>query len=131
MEPDISIEQARAPRSIPIPVIILDAKYRVDDQINNAITSIHTYRDALVETVGKEEHKRTVKAALVLVPKVPYRCDGDWKTLPTPQVFFREEYRGRFRFGALVMRPGIEIDECRRLLEKTLSYIEQQNELVS
>jgi hypothetical protein len=105
---------------VPRPVVILDAKYRVEQGLNDAISSIHTYRDALVEQLGTSaelEHRRTVEAAFLLTPQSPVASNEDsWRDSNPPAVFFRDGYRDAFRFGAVTMRPGITLEQCRELL---------------
>lgn len=89
MQPDISIEHGTsesAPR-----ITVLDAKYRIESQLNNAITSIHTYRDAIVAAYEDESDgiTRTVKAAYILTPYTPQ--DGnkqDWQQTSMPGRIF-------------------------------------------
>jgi hypothetical protein len=45
-------------------VIILDAKYRINDGLNDAINSIHTYRDALVKEATTGQIEGLVTAAI-------------------------------------------------------------------
>ena len=124
MEPDIAFEGVAVTNNEPAPAIICDAKYRVDEQINDAIASIHTYRDALVHRKEDGSSQRTVKAAFVIVPNIPFDTGGDWRGLDCPGVFFRQEYRDSFRFGAVVLRPGVTLDECRKMLSSILRYSE-------
>ena len=96
---------------------MLDAKYRVEEALGDAISSIHMYRDALVEMAGDEGHRRTVRAAFVLTPHVPGEAPADWHADRPPEVFFREGYQQAFRFGAVTLRPGVGLEQCRNLLE--------------
>ena len=120
MNPDIVLSLSSGGDGVPRPVVILDAKYRVGEGLNDAIRSIHTYRDALVEQFGTtdgSEHRRTVEAAFLLTPQSPGASnDGSWRDADPPAVFFREGYRDTFRFGAVAMRPGITVEQCRELL---------------
>lgn len=85
-------------------LIILDAKYRIEDGLNDAIGSIHTYRDALVQ--GSDGGQSAVIAAYLLAPYVPGVCD-DYRDTPMPGRLFHPKYRGDFRFGAVSLRPGM------------------------
>ncbi len=103
------------------PIVVLDAKYRVDTMIDEAIVSIHTYRDALVEAVQDEGYLRTVRAAFLLTPHVPGEEPADWRTDSLPEVFFRDGYRQTFRFGAITLRPGVSLEQCQDLLRTIVS----------
>lgn len=116
MQPDIAIAG-----SLDAPIIVLDAKYRIENGLNDAIASIHTYRDALVERVGESpalEVRRAVRAAFVLTPQVLGDGANDWQRSSTPAVFFRQGYRDTFRFGAITVRPGMTIPAAKSLLEE-------------
>ncbi|WP_121379192.1 DUF2357 domain-containing protein, partial [Pseudomonas aeruginosa] len=52
-------------------VIVLDAKYRINDGLNDALNSIHTYRDALVQEAEGGEIEGIVTAAYLLTPHTP------------------------------------------------------------
>jgi len=96
----------------------------VSEQINDAIASIHTLSRRSCKGVGgRYTVTRTVQVAAIIVPYVPFKSSGDWKELDTPTVFFRDEYVGLFRFGAIVMQPGVCIAECRDLLESLLAMM--------
>jgi hypothetical protein len=117
MVPDIAIETSGETAR---PVIVLDAKYRVEEALNDAITSIHTYRDAIVESDG-DNYRRAVNAGFVLTPNLPHPGAEHWRKETAPGVYFREEYRSMFRFGAVTMRPGVTLDECRALLRQLVA----------
>jgi hypothetical protein len=97
-------------------VIVLDAKYRINDSLNEALSSIHTYRDALVQEVGSDRTEDIVTAAYLLTPHVPAGLREDFKTTPVPGRLFHPEYRQRFRFGAVTLRPGMSGEELRTCL---------------
>jgi hypothetical protein len=95
-------------------LIVLDAKYRIDEGLNDALSSIHTYRDALVA----EENGGTgsiVGAAYLLSPQPP-EFTGSYRDTPMPGRLFHPEYRGQFRFGAVTLRPGMMPLEIRHAL---------------
>lgn len=104
------------------PVVVLDAKYRVEVAIDEAIASIHMYRDALVED-ATGGYRRTVEAAFVLTPHVPGEEPADWRTDAPPEVFFRDGYRQTFRFGAVTLRPGVSLEQCRDLLQEITGFV--------
>lgn len=97
-------------------VIILDAKYRIDDRLNDALNSIHTYRDALVQEAGDGCIEGIVTAAYLLTPHVA-ALDSDFRTTPVPGRLFHPQYREKFRFGAVTLRPGMSSDELRGSLK--------------
>lgn len=98
-------------------VIVLDAKYRIDEGLNEALNSIHTYRDALVrESAGGGDTEGIVTAAYLLTPHVP-DLDTDFKATPVPGRLFHPQYREKFRFGAVTLRPGMRLSELRDCLK--------------
>lgn len=103
-------------------LIMLDAKYRVEAGLNDALSSIHMYRDALVCRDDEEEHniKRIVTGAYLITPDI-YTTDGEWKDLRMPARLFHPEYRTRFRFGAITMRPGMRDEEIISLLNTIIA----------
>ncbi|WP_158627250.1 DUF2357 domain-containing protein [Corallococcus sp. AB045] len=124
MRPDIAIETSPISQGSARPIVVLDAKYRVEGGLSDAVSSIHTYRDSLVEQLeaGRpQHHQRTVQAAFLLTPQLRAEAEGDWQDDEAPEVFFREGYREAFRFGAVSMRPGMSVEQCREFLERLLS----------
>lgn len=97
-------------------IIVLDAKYRINDGLNEALNSIHTYRDALVHEVDSGQTQGIVSAAYLLTPYVPACLQTDFKATPVPSRLFHPEYREKFRFGAVTLRPGMTGDELRGCL---------------
>jgi hypothetical protein len=93
-------------------LIILDAKYRIEEGLNNALNSIHTYRDALVHEADSGSVEGIVSAAYLLTPHVP-DISEKYRETPMPGRLFHPEYRSRFRFGAVTMRPGMTMTELR------------------
>jgi PD-(D/E)XK nuclease superfamily/Domain of unknown function (DUF2357) len=91
-------------------LIILDAKYRIEEGLNAALNSIHTYRDALVHEVENESVEGIVSAAYLLTPYVP-EVSEKYRETPMPSRLFHPEYRSSFRFGAVTMRPGMTMAE--------------------
>lgn len=89
-------------------LIILDAKYRIDEGLNAALNSIHTYRDALVREAGGGTVAGIVTAAYLLTPFVPV-IGADYRATPLPGRLFHPEYRTSFRFGAVTLRPGMTL----------------------
>lgn len=97
-------------------VIVLDAKYRINDGLNDALNSIHTYRDALVQEVASGRTEGIVTAAYLLTPHVPAGLQVDFRTTSVPGRLFHPQYREKFRFGAVTLRPGMSGKELRTCL---------------
>jgi hypothetical protein len=106
MTPDVAVIQEQAENAGRL--IILDAKYRIEDGLNAALNSIHTYRDALVREVEAGAVEGIVTAAYLLTPYVP-RIGAGYRDTPLPGRLFHPEYRGSFHFGAVTMRPGMTL----------------------
>ncbi len=102
-------------------VIVLDAKYRINDGLNEALSSIHTYRDALVKEVASGRAEGIVTAAYLLTPHMPSGLQTDFKATPVPGRLFHPEYRERFRFGAVTLRPGMSGPEIRGCLRSIVA----------
>jgi len=120
MRPDIAFETATPPSATERPIIVLDAKYRVETALNDALASIHMYRDALIAKEG-HGHRRTVAGGFVVTPHAPSYRAPDWRDDNTPNVFFRDEYQQAFRFGAVTLRPGVELAAVQALLRDLLT----------
>jgi hypothetical protein len=118
MIPDISFS-VTSPVGFPGKVIVLDAKYRISEQLNDAIASIHMYRDALVEPGEGGRIQHIVHAAYLISPHVA-AFSGSWQTSPMPGRLFHPEYRNSFRFGAVTLRPGMPMSEVERTLSTIL-----------
>lgn len=97
-------------------VIVLDAKYRINDGLNDALNSIHTYRDALVQEAERGEIEGIVTAAYLLTPHAP-ALSSEFTTTPVPGRLFHPQYREKFRFGAITLRPGMSGDDLRKSLK--------------
>ncbi len=96
-------------------VIVLDAKYRINDGLNDALNSIHTYRDALVREAESGRPEGIITAAYLLTPHVPTLKDG-FKDTPVPGRLFHPQYRQKFHFGAVTLRPGMAAEDLRGCL---------------
>ncbi|AHE33783.1 hypothetical protein Y045_1538 [Burkholderia pseudomallei MSHR2451] len=96
-------------------VIVLDAKYRIDNGLSDALSSIHTYRDALVHEIESGRTEGIVTAAYLLTPHVP-SLKSDFRETPVPGRLFHPQYREKFRFGAVTLRPGMSGDGLRACL---------------
>lgn len=97
-------------------LIILDAKYRIDKGLNDAISSVHTYRDALVRDVGSGKVEGIVSAAYLLTPQLNTAQPGDYRQASMPGRLFRPDYRATFRFGAVTLQPGMSISAIGAVL---------------
>jgi len=96
------MEQERANGEEPARLIVLDAKYWIEDGLNEALNSIHTYRDALVREVDSGNVEKIVMAAYLLTPYIPELKAG-YRDAPMPGWLFHPEYRRSFRFGAVTL----------------------------
>jgi hypothetical protein len=91
-------------------LIVLDAKYRIDEALNDALSSIHTYRDALVQEAASGSVEGIVSAAYLLTPHQP-SLGPEYRQTPMPARLFHPQYRAGFRFGAVTLRPGMTVGE--------------------
>lgn len=101
-------------------LIVLDAKYRIDNNLNAALASIHMYRDALVSSDDQEGLSGAVRAAYLLSPHIPESSDADWKRTSMPGRLFHPDYRDTFRFGAATLKPGMSLTEIWQTLQTIL-----------
>ncbi|QCO03093.1 DUF2357 domain-containing protein [Azospirillum argentinense] len=115
MTPDVVVAQEAAALGGDGRVIVLDAKYRIDEGLNDALSSIHTYRDALVREAASGAAEGIVTAAYLLTPHLPVLKPGYQET-PLPGRLFHPDYRAGFRFGAVTLRPGMTAAEITAAL---------------
>lgn len=101
-------------------VIILDAKYRINEGLNDALSSIHAYRDALVREVATGEIDGIVTAAYLLTPHVP-TLNTDFQKTAVPGRLFHPQYREKFCFGAVTLRPGMSTSELQASLRAIIN----------
>lgn len=101
-------------------LIILDAKYRIDEGLNAALNSIHTYRDALVREAEGGTVEGIVTAVYLLTPYLPSVGAG-YRDTPLPGRLFHPEYRSSFRFGAVTLRPGMTMAELGAALRTIIA----------
>ena len=98
-------------------LIVLDAKYRIDDGLIEALNSIHTYRDALVRVAETGNIEGIVTAAYLLAPHLPELDETTgYQDTAMPGRMFHPEYRRSFRFGAVTLRPGMTAGELGAVL---------------
>lgn len=117
MAPDISVHRQEAEGTGRL--IVLDAKYRIDEALNDALSSVHTYRDALVcKSAGAL--KGIVSAAYLLAPHIP-ELQPAYRDTPLPGRLFHPSYRGTFRFGAVTLRPGMSTAQMRSTLRTVVA----------
>lgn len=115
MAPDVVVAQDAPAPGMAGRVIVLDAKYRIDDGLNDALGSIHTYRDALVREAMSGTPEGIVAAAYLLTPHLPVLKPG-YRETPLPGRLFHPDYRAGFRFGAVTLRPGMTATEITAAL---------------
>ncbi|WP_423183881.1 nuclease domain-containing protein [Arthrobacter sp. NyZ413] len=106
-------------------IIVLDTKYRVESELNDAVASIHMYKDALIQESGGDSspyHRRIVTTGLIVAPSLPRGMgpETDWRKERMPTVIFRSGYQERFRLGALVLQPGADLSMVADTLERLL-----------
>jgi hypothetical protein len=119
MQPDVvleGIENAGEPTRL----IVLDAKYRINEDLSDSLASIHMYRDALVEAELEGGIKGIVSAAYVLSPHIPF-IENDWQKTDLPGRLFHPQYRRGFRFGAITLRPGMSMTQVSDALGTVLA----------
>lgn len=103
-------------------LVVVDAKYRVHNALADALTSIHTYRDALVQENGVGAPTPVVKGSYLVTPHVPGAPATNWTAESMPNRLFHPAYRGAFRFGAATMVPGrTSPEQARDLLRQILN----------
>ena len=112
MNPDVVMGQDKPGRESNPRLIILDAKYRIEGGLNDALNSIHTYRDALVREAESGDIEGIVTAAYLLTPHLPM-MEEEYRETQMPGRLFHPEYRRSFRFGAATLRPGMTGGELR------------------
>ena len=121
MVPDIVVARmgggqgTRPPR-----LIVLDAKYRINEGLGDALNSIHTYKDALVHAVDDTRVEGFVNAAYLLSPQFP-GVESAYKDTSMPGRLFHPEYRRQFRFGAVMLRPGMSIQAIALTLKEVVA----------
>ncbi|MCX2758203.1 DUF2357 domain-containing protein [Vibrio sp. Sgm 22] len=115
MIPDISIRCTASCRSI----VVLDAKYRVERALNDAIASSHMYRDAIVSDNGGSIERKVVGAYLIS-PSVNSAPSSDWKKESSPKIFFNPAYVDKFKFGVISLNPRAKVDELANVLKTIL-----------
>lgn len=121
MQPDIVIEQRSegATTSGALRLIVLDAKYRIGGGLNDALSSAHMYRDAIVRGDGAEI-EGAVTAAYLLAPDAPF-MNPEWRQTKLPGRLFHPDYRRRFHFGAVTLQPGMPMVEIEAALEAIIA----------
>lgn len=103
-------------------LIVMDAKYRIAENLNDALNSIHTYRDALVREAQSGKTEGVVTAAYLLTPHIP-ELRADFQNTPLPGRLFHPQYRTKFRFGAVTLRPGMTSAELRAALQTIVADV--------
>jgi len=119
MVPDIVVAGSGVPADMQ-QLIVLDAKYRIEEGLGNSLNSIHTYRDALVRETESGRVEGIVTAAYLLSPHMAVSENG-YRQTAMPGRLFHPEYRLSFRFGAVTMRPGMTQMEIGRALREIVA----------
>jgi hypothetical protein len=120
MVPDVVALHETTSAERPARLIVLDAKYRIDQGLNDALSSIHAYRDALVHEADSGNVEGIVSAAYLLAPYVPELASG-YRETPLPSRLFHPKYRTEFRFGAVTLRPGMKASDFATALKAILA----------
>lgn len=115
MVPDITVSSAGTAK-----LVILDAKYRVGQDINAALSSAHMYRDAIVAEGGEGRPEPLVAGSYLVSPHRP-RAAAEWKATPLPDRLFHPGYREEFGFGAWSLRPGMTDAEVAGVLKEVVA----------
>ncbi|MYC65057.1 MAG: hypothetical protein F4X12_01845 [Acidobacteriia bacterium] len=98
-------------------LIVLDANYRIEDGLADALNSIDTYYAALVRKVETGTIAGIVTVAYLLAPHLPQLDGGPgYRDTAMPGRPFHPEFRRGFRFGAVCLRPGMTGVELREVL---------------
>ncbi len=120
MAPDVVASHESAVAGETSRLIVLDAKYRIEDGLNDALSSIHTYRDALVQEAESGAISGIVTAAYLLTPYLP-ALEAGYRETPMPGRLFHPAYRAGFRFGAVTLRPGMTVAEITAALRQIVA----------
>lgn len=120
MTPDIVLARKREKTEKKPRLIILDAKYRVEQGLNDSLSSIHMYRDALVQDVPSGNPEGIVAAAYLLTPYIPELVESYQQTA-MPSRLFHPFYRSSYRFGAAMLRPGMPMPEIIAALDAIIA----------
>jgi hypothetical protein len=109
MVPDVSFSTESAPQPLKVErLIVLDAKYRIEEQLNDAVGSLHMYRDSIVQDEDEPPARRAIVGAYILTPHTP-SLNPAWRQTKMPGRLFHPDYRTAFKFGALTLRPGMPL----------------------
>ncbi|HYG57980.1 MAG TPA: DUF2357 domain-containing protein [Symbiobacteriaceae bacterium] len=117
MRPDICLESRRHGR---LALLVVDAKYRIGHQLNDAISSVHIYRDSLIEGASGQ---RVTQGAFLVTPHAPNACHADWTVRPMPDRLFSEAFQDEFGVGAATLKPGMSVEQVASLLMKWLGRL--------
>lgn len=119
MQPDIVIEQRLKDQDEPLRLIVIDAKYRIGGGLNDALSSAHMYRDAIVR--GDDTSiEGAVTAAYLLSPDAPFLAT-EWRQTRLPGRLFHPDYRRHFRFGAVTLQPGMAMSDIHTALDAMIA----------
>jgi hypothetical protein len=101
-------------------IIVLDAKYRIGEGLNDAISSAHMYRDALVSPVAGSGVSSILTATYLLSPDEPSQ-EPAWRAAKMLGRLFHPACQGMFRFGAVTLRPGMSMVEIGMALSTIMA----------
>lgn len=112
MIPDIVIQENTQPAGYG-KFVVLDSKYRAEAQLNDAINSLHMYRDAIVRpsrTTGGA-YERVVTSSFLVTPSWPKSYDPatDWQSDDMPAIIYHSGYQQNYGLGGMVLHPGASL----------------------
>jgi hypothetical protein len=129
MQPDIVIEDRGVEEMANLRLIVIDAKYRIGGGLNDALSSAHMYRDAIVRQAGTGI-EGAVAAAYLLTPEAPFTAMA-WRDTRMPARLFHPAYRQTFRFGAVTLQPGMSLDDVSAALDAMIADASTPSAMVS
>lgn len=118
MIPDLSLVRTSEPRATD-GLVVLDAKYRVEAGLNEALASLHMYRDAIVLS-DDGSRRGAVLGAYLITPHVG-TFELGWKDTSMPSRLFHPAYRSEFRLGAVTLRPTVSDEDVANILKSILA----------
>ena len=78
------------------------------------------YRDALVKASDFDKIEKIVAGAYILTPHIPY-YEASWKLSSMPGRLFHPSYRTHFKFGAVMLRPGMNSEQVEKCFDEIIN----------
>lgn len=101
MIPDIVLETDNE-------LIVFDPKYRVENNLNNALSEMHKYRDGVIQ---KETGKKAIKEAYILAPTLYESVNKN---------IFDKGYHGEYKMGAFKFATSSNNEKLKNLMVKII-----------